>query len=554
MAVTHVPDLSISQNVGFDLMSTAPIIHSVRWRHLPSRYVFTDVDDVITYHQGGPLEIDIKTHTVSYLDVYFLQSANITQASVFLRYLRASDGVLIEEPYKFGEKGTAIALTSDPTNTALQVIRGIAFTQNDLQDGTPMYDFVNMAEEGVYEVWVRAITGTGEELHVRIPFQWANLLPSTGGGGGGTGGTTPPPIDGQDHSPKLEHYDEYHVTIVEGSSVFTKRPGTHFRMAGIGMLMNPYCYQRFDTPPQPVIDNPVEEPIIGDEPAPPCALTVDRTEVTGKIGDTVTFQLQHTNKSGVLKVEATYDQSALQQTGDTSFTTLATGTYPVTFVVTYNDSQECTVQAQVVCEFTCVFKVTADQVKVNTGTVINLTFDHGINVGSVAKVDLQLPTGVTKSGAVSTNGASITSTTDGAHVITVEVDYGNGNICSSSVIIEFEVVGPPPLECGKLSSGSKNGKDIRPMSIDTAGTIYIDFDVYEGKDDIAVYDLAGNLIWSITDATFKHTIVFQYDPLVRGGGIKIAMNENGGGSVWEYVVYCPNDTVAQHIIDRAVAV
>lgn len=360
MAVTPVPDLSVPQNVGYDETSTSPVIHSARWRHLPSRYTFSDVQDVITYHDQGSLVIDIQSHSVSYLDIYLLKDVGITEFKVYLRFVRETDGVLIEERYTIGEGGRRLEIVNDPSNDNLKVVRGIAFTQNDLLDGTPMYDFMSMTKEGIYEVWFQALTSTGEELHVRIPFQWANLTNdgSSGGGDSGEDGGTSP------ETGKLsENYDEYYVTLVEGSSPFTKRPSTHFRFAGIGMLANPFCFERIDdlqnpsdianpdTEEPPVIDRPSEEPIVGDDPLDePCDLTLVDNLIMKEVGQIADFELVHSNNSGIVDIVGNYNPSYLEEVGETSFRVLNEGTFTVNFDVIYENGQECSVSATVTGE------------------------------------------------------------------------------------------------------------------------------------------------------------------------------------------------------------
>lgn len=551
MTVTPVPDLTVPQNVGFADTDTAPIIHSIRWRHLPSRYIFNDVGDVITYHQKGPLIIDIKQHTVSYLDVYFLRSAGIVSARAYLRFVKNTDGTLIEEPYTVGESGNTIVLADDTVNPDLLVMKGIAFTQTDLGDGTPMYDFMSMSDEGIYEVWVKAVTSDNKELHVRIPFQWANLVPSTPDGTGGT----PPPSGVEDHSPKLEHYDEYYVTIVEGDSAFTKRPSTHFRMAGIGMLQAPYCYERINTPPQAPIMKPVDVPIIGDTPAPPCALELSPISLQGDVGSTVKFTLVHKNTSGVLKVVTQVDDTAISDLGDGEVEILKSGTFPVTFIVTYNDGQECKISGTVTgvtpppqpepptpvptpSPFTCDLSVTGD-LTAEVGQTITLQLDQGANSGGV--VDVSYPQEVTKTGDY-----TFTSPTIGAYTIEFTVTYPEG-ICKKTVVIEFTAptqqpspTSPGTLMCGHTADGD-TGYAERTVNATESGVYYIEYNFFAAEDRMYVY--AGNkLIYDTGLKTYSSGSPFGFHYSPADGVLKIVMNDGKGtGTRWNYTIYCPSN-------------
>jgi hypothetical protein len=556
MAVTPVPDLTFPQNQGFEENDTSPIIHSVRWRHLPSRYIFADVHDVVTYHQKGPLVIDINAHTVSYLDVYFLKDVGITEAKAYLRFVRKSDGTLIEEPYLFGEGGRSITIEPDVVNQNLMVMKGIAFTQRDLGDGTPMYDFISMAGEGVYEVWIKAVTDTNKELHLRVPFQWANLVPDSGGTGGsgnegsGSGGG----VEGELHA----QYDEYYVTIVEGDSPFTKRPSTHFRLAAIGMLMKPYCFVRKDTPKQPPIEKPADSPVIGDKPTPPCALTINPTTVNKSTGETATFTLNHANTSGVLKIETKFDNTALEDLGNGSFKVLKNGTFPVDFTVIYNDGQECKVTGTIVGEFSCEFDVTASVTTTEVGQTITFTYNHGKNSGLLKGVSMELPPEVTKVG-----DNKVTSNTAGAFQIKFIADYGDGNLCEKTLIVEFTHPTPPPsgggdngsggnvILCGQTANSSSGfGEFTHPVTEE--GIYYIEYDFFGAVDRMFVY-VGGNLIYDTGERKYKDGSPFGFHYKPSDGELKVRMNNAGSGTKWAYTLYCPS-SVPQEVKDKATIV
>lgn len=550
MAVTPVPDLTFPQNQGFEESDTSPIIHSVRWRHLPSRYIFADVHDVTTYHQKGPLVIDISTHTVSYLDVYFLKDVGITEVRAYLRFVRKVDGTLIEEPYLFGEGGRSITIEPDTVNQNLMVMKGIAFTQRDLRDRTPMYDFMNMAAEGVYEVWIKAVTDTNKELHLRVPFQWANLVPGSGssdsGGSSGSGGGG---VEGELH----DKYDEYYVTVVEGDSPFTKRPSTHFRLAAIGMLMNPYCFVRKDTPKQPPIKKPADSPVIGDKPTPPCALTINPTTVNKGTGETVTFTLNHANQSGVLKVETKFDTTALEDLGNGSFKVLKNGTFPVEFTVIYNDGQECKVTGTIVGEFSCDFNVTASATTVEVGKTIEFTYSHGKNASLLKGVSMELPPKVTKVG-----DNKVTSNTAGAFQIKFIADYGDGNLCEKTLIVEFTQPTPPPssgsnvIPCGQAANSSSGfGEFTHPVTEE--GIYYIDYDFFGVSDRMYIY-VGGQLIHDTGERKYKDGSPFGFHYKPSDGELKVKINNAGSsGTAWTYTLYCPS-SVPQEIKDRATIV
>jgi hypothetical protein len=557
MAVNPVPDLTVPQNVGFVDTDTAPIIHSVRWRHLPARYIYSDVTDVITYHQDGPLVIDINTHNVSYLDVYFLKNVGIVSAQAYLRFVTETDSTLIEEPYTVGEGGKVIEAVADPVNSNLLVMSGIAFTQKDLGDGTPMYDFMSMAEEGVYEVWVKVVTDTTNELHVRIPFQWANLVPGSGDGGGGT----TPPNDGEDHSPTLDKFDEYYVTIVEGDSAFTKRPSTHFRLAGIGMLQNPYCFERVETPALTPIIKPADEPIIGDTPAQPCEFEVTPTSKQVKVGSTDKFTLVHKNTSGVLKVALKTDTSAITDLGEGEFEVKKSGTFPAEFITTYIDGQECkyTVSIQGVTPppppqepepnpdptpeptpepnptpFTCDLSITGTTTA-QVGQSVILTLSQGKNNGGV--ISVAKPSEVNLTGFY-----TFTSQTAGAYQIEFTVTYPEG-ICRKSVTIEF--TSPPPttpppgtLNCGQTANGD-SGFGEYTHSVTEDGIYYIEYNFFAAPDRMYVY--AGDtLIYDTGTKTYSDGSPFGFNYKPSDGELRVVMNDGSSGTKWSYTLYCPS--------------
>ncbi|TKH61681.1 hypothetical protein FC679_18155, partial [Bacillus cereus] len=434
MALTPVPNLSVPQNKGFKGTDSLPIIHSIRWRHLPSRYIFKDVDDVITYHSHEPLTIDINKHGVSYFDVYFLKDTDIVEVTAYIRFLREKDQLLIEEPYKIGEAGAVIALEDDEVNHELRRVKGIAFTQKDLGDGTPMYDFMNMSKEGIYEVWIKVITGLGKEMHLRVPFQWDNLVPSIH-----------PEKDGHDSddagkdNKKSEYNDEYYVTIVEGDSAFTKRPSTHFRMAGIGMLKDAGCFKRIETPVLEPISRPSKIQIINDIPISSCGLNLITSRFNKVVGEVVTFSLVHTNKSGILRIDTNYDKNGLKSLGNGTFKVINKGVYKITFIVTYNDGQECITEGTIIGEFICELNITGPSLKSHVGDSIVLHLDHGQNSSaSNIGVLVQTPPKVMQTG-----NYTFTSSSPGVYSIKFIVDYGFG-VCEKIVNIEFISKNIPP--------------------------------------------------------------------------------------------------------------
>ncbi|MCY8291520.1 hypothetical protein [Bacillus haynesii] len=492
MAITPLPDLSVPQNVGFSETDTEPIIHSIRWRHSPSRYIFTDVQDVITFHERGLKEIDIQVHSVSYLDIYCRKDVKITEIKAYLRFVTENGSSLVEEPYTVGEGGKSISLADDPNNPNLKIIKGFAFTQKDLGDGTPMYDFISMTKEGIYEIWLKCVTDSAKELHVRIPFVWANLYgsdPSDGGGSGEDTPVKPPRVEGKLHA----QYDEYYVTIIEGDSPFTKRPSTHFRMAGVGMLHTPYCYERIDTPPQQSIENPANDPIVGDKPTEPCGLTVSPSQFLEiEVGKTGKFKLIHKNDSGILKIEVVTDKTAVEELGDGEFKVVRIGTHDIKFIVTYNDGQQCTVSAKIIGK--------AESPPPDPGT------GGGDNGGSDGGSDGGTDTG---------DGGGTTPDPD-----------PNPNEPA------------PSAYCGEMIKGD-SGHNSRTFKVTETGTYYIEYNFFSEPDEMFIYvngvlkHRTGSQVYSSGSP-----LAFKYKP--SDGTLKINMNRTNEGTRWTYTLYCPS--------------
>ncbi|MED2374748.1 hypothetical protein P4X41_02945 [Bacillus thuringiensis] len=541
MALTPVPNLSVPQNKGFKGTDSLPIIHSIRWRHLPSRYIFKDVDDVITYHSHEPLTIDINKHGVSYFDVYFLKDTDIVEVTAYIRFLREKDQLLIEEPYKIGEAGAVIALEDDEVNHELRRVKGIAFTQKDLGDGTPMYDFMNMSKEGIYEVWIKVITGLGKEMHLRVPFQWDNLVPSIH-----------PEKDGHDSddagkdNKKSEYNDEYYVTIVEGDSAFTKRPSTHFRMAGIGMLKDAGCFKRIETPVLEPISRPSKIQIINDIPISSCGLNLITSRFNKVVGEVVTFSLVHTNKSGILRIDTNYDKNGLKSLGNGTFKVINKGVYKITFIVTYNDGQECITEGTIIGEFICELNITGPSLKSHVGDSIVLHLDHGQNSSaSNIGVLVQTPPKVMQTG-----NYTFTSSSPGVYSIKFIVDYGFG-VCEKIVNIEFISKNIPPekpegeggkpgenvLKCGQTAQGGMGyGEYIHAVSEE--GICYVEYDFFSAPDRMRVF-VNNELIYDTSRKMDKEGSPFGFYYKPDDGELRVVMNDGQDkGSRWSYTLYC----------------
>lgn len=512
MAITPVPSLTAPQNVGYSETDPRPIIHSIRWRHLPSRYIFSSVSDVITFHQRGLQEIDIKKHSVTYLDIYCRKDVNIKTMDTYLRYVTETEGILIEEPYEVGEGGKDVKLSDDPINPELKVIKGLAFTQKDVGDGTPMYDFVSMTGEGIYELWLKLVTDKDEELHVRVPFVWANLYGDSpeNGSGGGSGSQPNEPVQPKVEGPLHAEYDEYYVTIIEGDSPFTKRPSTHFRMAGVGMLQNPFCFERVDTPPQNSIDKPADNPVIGDEPPEPCALTVSPTTLTVEVGKQGKFNLNHKNDSGVLKIEMVADETAVDDLGNGSFKVLRTGKFNAEYVVTYEDGQECSVDVEI--------GVVAAPTPPASGT--------GDGDGS-------------GDGSGSGDGAG-----DGGGGDSGSGDGGTTEPAPAPTPKPEPTPDPNPNEptqdayCGDVINGS-SGHNSVTLDVTESGTYYIEYNFFSEEDEMFIY-VGGVLQHTTGVQKFSTTSPFGFKYKPSDGKLKITMNNKNEGTRWSYTLFCPN--------------
>lgn len=557
MAVTPVPDLTVPQNKGYVDTDTAPIIHSVRWRHLPSRYIFTDVNDVITYHQDGPLVINLDLHTVSYLDVYLRRDVVISEMKIYLRFVRESDNVLIEEPYLVGENGNTMKIEPDPVNGNLSVVKGIAFTQEDLNNGTPMYDFQNMSNEGVYEVWLKTVTDSGNELHVRVPFQWAIATTPPEDGGTTTEPTTPPSVD-----PDKLHvrYDEYYVTIIEGDSPFTKRPSTHFRMAGVGMLQTPHCYERVETPKQPPIEKPADEPIVGDNPVEPCSLAVSPKQATAEVGKTVKFTLSHGNKSGIVRIDKKYDSNGLQELSDEEFEVLKEGSFSIEFIVVYKDGQECKVAVAVTGTPapipepepepepptpapSCQLKATSSKSSMLVNDTFKIDLTHGNTSGIVTTV-ISYPNDSFTYDDITKTYRALSA---GAFVFEIKVKYTDGQECTTHVTVDVSAPTPPPepppgtLYCGDDSVANGNsGFGEYKHAVTEDGIYYIKYDFLGAPDRMYLW-IGGKLVHDTGSRTYSagSPFAFRYKP--SDGELKVVMNDGSSGSQWRYTLYCPSN-------------
>lgn len=384
-------------------------------------------------------------------------------------------------------------------------------------------------------------------------MEWSPSPTDAGGSTEGTG-SQPTPV-------RFSHYnnnsvdpntidDEYYVTIVEGNSPFTKRPSTHFRLAAIGMLMNSYCFVRKDTPNQPPISKPADSPVIGDKPTPPCALTINPTTVNKSTGETATFTLNHANQSGVLKVETKFDTTALEDLGNGSFKVLKDGTFPVDFIVIYNDGQECKVTGTIVGEFSCEFDVTASVTTTEVGQTITFTYNHGKNASLLKGVSMELPPEVTKVG-----DNKVTSNIAGAFQIRFIADYGDGNLCEKTLIVEFTQQTPPPssggdnvILCGQtVNSLSGFGEFIHPVTEE--GIYYIEYDFLGAEDRMYVY-VGGQLIHDTGERKYKEGSPFGFHYKPSDGELKVKMNNAGSGTKWTYTLYCPS-SVPQEVRDKA---
>lgn len=463
MSVTPVTDFTFSQNDGFVLTDTSPIIHSIRWRHLTSGYTFINVEDVTVYHETNDLTIDINTTPLSLIDVYFRKSAGITSAELYLRFVRESTGTLVEEPVTIGEGGKTISLL-DATDPDLQEMTGVAFTNQDQGDGTPIYDFLSMAGSGMYELWVKATNSTGT-LHLRVPFQFAGLTSTT---------TTTEPID----------HDGYIVSVVEGSSPFTKRPTVGFRPAGVGLLKQAFCFSRVLTPPTLSVSNPSPGPISGIPVTPPlCEFEVSPASINGLVGDIVSFVPTHKNTSGVQIIDAIYDTTKLDQISDFEFELLVSGNPTIIFEVVYNDGQMCDyevtlsvseLQLSFSCDLSldvstvapasssspeslCQFSITGDDTVHGEVTIF---FSHA-NTSGVSSLTSSYDTSLL-SLASGTNDKHVYKTlADNGNVdLILEVVYNDGQVCQKAANYTWsQSTTSDPMEVEKITLTSEVNHD-----------------------------------------------------------------------------------------------
>lgn len=538
MASTPMPDLTAPQNVGFVETDTAPIIHSVRWRHLPARHIFTDVGEVIRYHENNLLVINMAQHKVSYLDIYLLRNVTLSNMRVYLRFIRDTDGVLIEEPYTIGEGGATIKLENDPVNPELQVVKGIAFTQEDLGNGTPMYDFPSMSNEGIYEVWLKAVTNTGNELHVRVPFEWdLSAIPPTD-----------PDPDPDPNTPGTIGYDEYQVIIIEGSSPFTKRPTTHYRMAGVGVLEVPHCFTRIETPGLPSISKPSDDPIVGDKPVEPCALTVVVDKASVNVGEIVKLIPTHVNTSGILDELYVYDTLDFKEVGDGEFESLRSGTATISVTIIYRDGQECTVDNTVTSiqlPPPCTLQAIATKTSMAIGETFKINMVHG-NASGVANEDIVYDVAsFTYDVATEVYTAKI----GGAYMFTIAVEYKDGQRCLVTLAIDVAAPTPPPepppgtLLCGQQAEGGTGFGEFKYQVTET-GKYYIAYN-FDAADDTMHLWIGGKKVYSSPTTNYDNGSPFSFNYKPSDGELKVVMNDGSTGTYWTYTLYCPSNVPAE---------
>lgn len=175
----------------------------------------------------------------------------------------------------------------------------------------------------------------------------------------------------------------------------------------------------------------------------------------------------------------------------------------------------------------------------NVGESFYVTVNHGKNSNKANKVSWSSNPPLTYN-SVTQNGDDLVFTHDvaGVYAVTVEVDYGNGNICSTDLSLVWEDV---LAVCGGDQAGGEGQASFNYPNITKSGVFYIEYDFKGNIDKMEVY-AGGTLIHDTGSQTYSSgsPFGFNYDPVVDGL-LEIIMNDGQTGSLWEYRMYCPGE-------------
>ncbi|GAA0376676.1 hypothetical protein [Bacillus horti] len=296
--------------------NTSTLIAGVRWWNETYEEAsrFTKGGEVLSYHEEIPIRvIDACIDPTPELEVFVNKALqNLAFVNVSIRYLK--NNRVIEE------KIHVDVSSPHPEDSNINIIGPIKLHTKDLGKESSYYDFSQMSGEGLYEIVVLAYDNNGDYITLRVPFKFINL---------------------NSNKEKKHKIEEYYYTLIEGASPLSKKPGTHYRAAGVGILKKSACGSRMMTKPSAPISNPSQYPIIESPLFAPCALLVSPSHQNCFVGDTVSFSFSHGNDSGVALMEVDFDSDKLDQIGERSFLVKEAGVYAFQFTALYNNNQEC---------------------------------------------------------------------------------------------------------------------------------------------------------------------------------------------------------------------
>lgn len=149
--------------------------------------------------------------------------------------------------------------------------------------------------------------------------------------------------------------DVYKLKVIESSSPLTKKPSTPFRLGVIGLIEHDYCYQKKETVSELGESKVSEYPLIALVTPPSCDLSVDTIDVSGYVGETLTFPVFHGANSDFFdKYEVSSEHTDyVSVSGDNDeikVRLVKEFSGSVTILVHYSNCLECELTANVVAQ------------------------------------------------------------------------------------------------------------------------------------------------------------------------------------------------------------
>lgn len=139
--------------------------------------------------------------------------------------------------------------------------------------------------------------------------------------------------------------DKFEVTLVESASPLTKKPGTPFRVAALGIKKEEFCYEREETTEKgEKIHKPSPLPILPFAPKPQCQLQVEQTTFVGMAGEWVYTKVDH-GEYKPISVASSSPTVLVRLNGDGVEMLCETeGTNNFTIIFTYENGLKCSVE------------------------------------------------------------------------------------------------------------------------------------------------------------------------------------------------------------------